>query len=378
MEIKFGLISADSHALLDRNAYTERMSQTKWGDMVPHLVELEDKGRTVDRWLVHGTPQDPRGFNCPAAMDNNPLRNLFPQTWEEMPRRAYDPLERLEALDADGVDAEVLFPDKTFYQFRDAAFELDADRATNDALAEWHALSERYIPLAQIPLLGDIDAAVAEVQRCAALGHRGINMLSEPSSVVKGLKHVADPYWDPLWDVCQELEMPIHIHASGGLAMEHSVPTWSGFAPHQNHASFLTSAQIWPTQLIPLLVFGGVLDRFPRLKWVLAEAGVGPVYYALEACDHEWERRRLWTEGLTTRPSEIARRQVFANFWFEVAAIAQRERLGADRIMWESDYPHIVSTYPESWRYAEASMAGVPEDERKQMLYQNALQLYRL
>src|SRR5205807_2487776 len=131
-------------------------------------------------------------------------------------------------------------------------------------------------------------------------------------------------------------------------------------------------------QLIPLLVFSGVLDRFPRLKWVLAEAGVGPVFYALEAADHEWERRSLWTEGLTTRPSEVARRQVYANSWFEAAAIAQRERLGADRIMWESDYPHIVSTYPESRKYAATSMAGVPDDERKKMLYQNAVELYHL
>ena len=66
------------------------------------------------------------------------------------------------------------------------------------------------------------------------------------------------------------------------------------------------------------------------------------------------------------------------NFWYEQAGIGLRQQVGIDNIMWESDYPHIASTYPDSWKFVERSLQGVPEDERKKMLYLNAQALYRL
>ena len=139
----------------------------------------------------------------------------------------YDPVERLGALDKDGVDAEVLFPNDpcqsgTFFQ-GDAGFELDCVKAYNDWLAEWRQVSDRYVPLAFIPYMCDIETTVAETAR-ARLGHRGIVMLAEPSQSLKGLKHFNDPYWDPLWAACQDLDMPIHWHASAAS----SCPSPSG------------------------------------------------------------------------------------------------------------------------------------------------------
>jgi predicted TIM-barrel fold metal-dependent hydrolase len=96
------------------------------------------------------------------------------------------------------------------------------------------------------------------------------------------------------------------------------------------------------------------------------------------ACDHEWERRQLWRHGLARKPSELIREQVYVNFWYERAGIGLRDAVGVDNIMWESDYPHIASTYPDSWKFVERSLAGVPAEERKKMLYGNAQALYRL
>ena len=96
----------------------------------------------------------------------------------------------------------------------------------------------------------------------------------------------------------------------------------------------------------------------------------------MKSCDHEWQQRRLWNEGVRTRPSEVFRRQIYVDFWYEKAGIELRELVGVDNIMWESDYPHIASTYPRSWSFVEASLVGVPEEERKKMCYGNALRLY--
>ena len=89
-----------------------------------------------------------------------------------------------------------------------------------------------------------------------------------------------------------------------------------------------------PAQLIPNLIFSGILDRYPRLNWACAETGFGWVSYVLEASNHEWEQRRLWKEGIKTKPSEVFRRQIYVDFWYEKAGIELRELVGVDNIMW--------------------------------------------
>jgi predicted TIM-barrel fold metal-dependent hydrolase len=382
MEIKHGLISADSHVVLDKDAFTSRMSPAKWGERIPQVVEVEERGRLLHRWSANGEVMRgaARGVcNCPAIMDN-PLRNSYPQRWEDVPAKGYVPAVRLEALDEDGVDAEVLFPNDpgSFYQFGDPQFELACVEAYNDALAAWREASNRFIPLAMVPYLSDIATAVTEVERAAAAGHRGIVMLAEPSLLIKGARHISDPYWDPLWAACEATEMPVHTHASGGLGGKLAVPRWDGYTPHQAHSASTIPTGAWPAQLIPNLIFSGIADRFPRLKWVFAETGIGSVNYVSQACDHEWERRHLWTDGLLVRPSEIVKRQMYVNFWYERAGVELRHRIGIENIMWESDYPHIASTYPESWSFVERTLDGVPDEDRKKLQYENAVRVYRL
>ena len=172
--------------------------------------------------------------------------------------------------------------------------------------------------------------------------------------------------------------MPIHFHASAGLARKLTFPEWDGYTPYQQHAAFTVPTSSWPAQIVPNLIFSGIAYKFPKSKWVFAETGIGAVSCAHAACDHEWERRRLWRHGLERRPSELMHEQVYVNFWYEQAGIELRHRVGVDNIMWESDYPHIASTYPDSWKFVERSLAGVAQEERKKMLYGNAQELYRL
>ena len=387
MKIQYGLISCDSHAQLHKNAFLDRMSKEKWGDKIPQLVETSDKKHMaipydypVERWFVNGVLVGNRGVvNCPTVMDD-PMRKYFPQRWDEVPAIVYDPVERLKALDADRIDGEVLFPNdpvqgSTFLN-GDAAFELDCVRAYNDAMGEWTEVSDRYLPLALIPYLSDIEVAVAEVKRAVKKGHKGITMLAEPSQTMPGLHHFNDPYWNPLWEVCQDLGVPIHWHASAGLALR--MPPWQGDTRTEAQAMGPSGGFSTPAQFMPNLLFSGVLDRYPRLNWVSAETGMGWVNYILEGCDHEWERRHLWTEGIVTRPSELFKRQLYVDFWYESAGIQLRHKIGIDNIMWEADYPHSTSTYPESWAFVERSLQGVPEEDRKKLLYENAVRLYRL
>jgi predicted TIM-barrel fold metal-dependent hydrolase len=380
MQIQHGLISADSHVVTEPNAFLSRMSKTKFGERIPQIKEFENKGAAVERWYVNGRPLRTRGVcNCPAVM-GDPNRNLYPQRWDEVPTKAYVPAERLKALDADRVDAEVLFPNdpSSFHQYNDPEFELACVQAYNDSLGELTRVSARFISLAMVPLLCGVETIVKEAQRAASQGHRGIGMFALPSLMVESLPHISEPYWYPLWDICQELEMPVHFHASAGLARKLTFPEWDGYTPYQQHAAFTVPTSAWPAQIVPNLIFSGIAYKFPRSKWVFAETGIGSVSCVQAACDHEWERRQLWRHGLDRKPSELIRQQVYVNFWYEQAGIDLRHAVGIDNVMWESDYPHIASTYPDSWKFVERSLAEVPAEERQKMLYGNAQALYRL
>ena len=208
----------------------------------------------------------------------------------------------------DGVDAEVLFPNDPFQSgvaFEgDADFELDCVRAYNDCLAEWREVSDRYAPLAMIPYLGGIEVTLAEVIRAANKGHRGITMLAEPSQTLSGLRHFNDPYWRPLWDVCQEMEIPIHWHAGAGTNI--FMERWKGYTANQSQAMRPLGELLCPCSIHPQPDFLGDTGPLPEAEVGLRGDWTGLGNYLLEGCDHAWERRHLWTEGIVTPPASCS------------------------------------------------------------------------
>jgi hypothetical protein len=182
MDIRHGLISADSHVVTEPKAFLDRMSKNKFGERIPQIKEVDNQGEKVERWFVNGKPLRSRGVcNCPAVM-GDPNRNLYPQRWADVPAKAYLPADRLRALDADGIDAEVLFPNdpSSFHQYSDAAFEIACVQAYNDSLGDLTRASQRFISLAMVPLLCGMETIVAEVRRAESKGHRGIVMFALP------------------------------------------------------------------------------------------------------------------------------------------------------------------------------------------------------
>jgi len=196
-------------------------------------------------------------------------------------------------------------------------------------------------------------------------GHMGINMLGDPSVAVKGLKNLGDPSWEPLWDACQQLGVGVHLHASAALPESCRCRAGKGLATGKAHCVSTLRNFCTATQFVPYLIFSRMLDKFPRLNWVFAETGLGWVSSVLEACDCEWEKRHLWTEGILTRPSDLFRRQIYVDFWFETVGIQLRDCIGIDNILWESDFPHITSTYPHSWDAVDHSLKGVSASDRE-------------
>ena len=227
--------------------------------------------------------------------------------------------------------------------------------------------------------MSPIETIVAEVERAVQAGHLGINMLADPSVAVKGLEK-------PRRSILASAVgcLPSNL-ASGSICTRRRVlpancrcRNGKAYSHRQSHCVSTLRNFCTATQFVPFLIFSGLLEKFPRLNWVFAETGLGWVSSVLEACDHEWEKRHLWTEGIVSRPSDLFRRQIYVDFWFETVGIQMRDYIGIDNILWESDFPHITSTYPNSWDAVEHSLAGVPAAEREKLLFRNAARLYRL
>jgi predicted TIM-barrel fold metal-dependent hydrolase len=377
VELKYGLISVDDHVQEPPDLWTERLSPAKWGDRIPH-VATRDNG--TQYWMVDGQALSLPGVAMAGAA--MPDRALEPQTWDEVPRLAYDPKTRLQAMDADGVDYSVLYPTvaglagETFGRITDPELELACVQAYNDWLIDtWARASERFVPQCITPLHPG-EAAAQEIRRTVAMGHKGVVFPAVPEHVRAGSPHINEPDYEPIWQACQELEVPVCFHA--GCSRQMQFPAYGDLSPGLAASLEAMTRPISSVQVVANFLYSRILMRYPGLKVVFAESSLAWGAYELETADHQFERQRLLQEGYDMTPSEMFHRQCFMTGWYDRMAIETRQYLGVDNILWGINIPQATSTWPNTREAIDKSFAGVPQDEKDQILWGNAAKLYKL
>lgn len=387
--MQYKCISVDDHIYEAADAYTSRMPE-KFKDRAPRILE----GDGVSAWVVEGLVRAPIGGLGAVAgrkfEDYSP--DPVPGGYSDLPTAYYDPKERLKIMDADGIDAEVLFPGLAgfggggFFNIEDTELRSACYKAYNDHVAEdWIGLDpNRFVGQIALPLY-DIDESVAEVKRAYDKGHRAVLFTGDPT--VLGLPALSDKHWDPLLATVQELDIPLSIHIGGGapLPKEGDAPK---VAPGDNPLAVGAKSKAEVMILTSLtsnisamasVMFSGIMERFPKLKIVSVESGIGWVPYFLEQCDDIYMRQRYWTHSdLKLKPSEYASRQMYWNFWNEKAGMRLIDILGEDHVMFESDYPHSICNYPRTQEVVEDICEGVPAATRQKILADNAAKIYHL
>jgi uncharacterized protein len=281
--------------------------------------------------------------------------------------RAGNPKLRLEDMERDGLAASVIYgPLSLGFPIDDPALQEACFAAWNDwAVEEFNAVDpDRLCVLAFLPGHSP-DAAAAELERCAAIGHRG--------AIIGAFDvDLGDPSWDRLWATAAETGLPVSFHIKGGTSsnLSYRIGKWQSAA----------YASVLPLQLdepLAIMLFGGALERHPGFTLVLAESGVGWLPYFLRRVDLEWEALRDKLDyAPRMAPSELFRRQVLATFEEEPLAAALIPLLGADSCMWASDYPHTDSTFPESRRAIEETLGALPADDMRKITASNCARLY--
>ncbi len=376
MERSKGFISVDDHVQEPPDLWTSALPSSKWGDRPPHIERQPDG---ADRWMLDGKRIPLLGAaDAGAAM---PDRATEPQRWEDTPRSAYDPYERLKAMDADGVAYSVLYPTvagaggDTLARLTDPDLELACVQAYNDWLIDtWAKASPRFVPLCLTPVW-PIEAAVAEIRRAVGRGHRGVIYPAVPMEL-REVPHVNGPEYDPLWSVCEELGVPLSFHAGSSSSIQ--VPPPAAFSPSVAAAFQSITRQASSISILVHLLISRILMRHPELKVVFAESSLGWGGYQVEFADQQFREDGLLQEGYDLFPSQLFQRQCFLTGWYDSAALVTRHVIGVNNILWSTNFPHANSTWPSSQEYIARAFAGVPADERESILWSNAANLYQL
>jgi predicted TIM-barrel fold metal-dependent hydrolase len=382
------VVDVDSHMTERHDLFTERAPKGYEG-RVPHVENIDG----MDMWVIDGKTFGKAGSGGTIDLEGNkhPFRDSQGGSWSirDVHPAAWDPQERLHMMDELGIDSQVLYPNSIgiggqnlVNTIKDPPLVLLCLQIYNDAMAEVQAESgNRLLPMPIMPAW-DIEACVREAQRCAELGYRGVNMTADPQdSGSPDLGHVA---WDPFWEVCAGLNLPVHFH----IGASQTALTYFGttFWPSQDDyvKPAIGGASLFQNNSRVLLnsAYSGMFDRHPNLKMVSVESGIGWVPFMLEAMDYELEENAPeYFNKLKKLPSQYFRDNWYATFWFEKGHGDLQhliDTVGEDNIMFETDFPHPTCLHPDPLDLVREKVSSLRPETARKVMGDNARKLYRL
>jgi predicted TIM-barrel fold metal-dependent hydrolase len=349
-----------------------------------------------DEWLAHYVPV------WLATKESDPD---LPPTWSAEFKRhwmeqdevrwgvigKWDARRRLEALDLDGVSVDLLFPDdqsgnsppfiglaRDFNRPWDSEYPIDVKlagaRAYNRWLAEFcSAAPDRLLGIAMIGTLADVDGAIEEVRWAQENGLNGGALLPV------FYYNMAEPFWNdrrytPFWEACEDLGVPLHTHVGPGS------PYYGTGA--EAAMLYAIESQYWVHRPLWFLIMSGVLERHPRLRLIFTEQSSAWVIEAVAMMDGHYDSPTFASsthQVLPHKPSYYFDRQV----WIGATLITRpeldlRHRIGVNKLMWGSDFPHMESAWPHARDRLRDLMKGIPEHEVRAMIAGNAVEAYQL
>ena len=400
------VIDTDSHAVEAPDLWTSRMSKAKWGDDIPRVRWVPEMD--ADVWFVGDHPIMPVGFSViekgPAGevVRNEENFPSFITKLDEFHPSAWDPHARAKVMEQYGVDSAVLYPNLGFigpdiYRVIEGSsleFQVEIASTYNDWIRDWESAEpNRFISLACIPYW-DVPSAVAEIERCAENGHHGYVMTGVPDA--HGEPFLVDRRWDPMWAAAEATGLPISFHAGGGggdaaIKLENEEGHVVNVNPLEARRSvmgtdttlaFTTCREFMRNGMsVAELLMSNILPRFPELRFVSVESGIGWIPFVLESLDQHAKKYRIQREHpeYTELPSFYFHRQVYANVWFEHLTDYHIEVIGADNLLFETDFPHPTCLIGDEINEAiEVVTGGLSQDNREKILWKNAERLFKV
>jgi predicted TIM-barrel fold metal-dependent hydrolase len=374
----YKIISSDNHIYEPPDLWTSRVD-VSFRDRAPRVVRLEDEG---DWWFCDGHKimgafagaQAGRRFEAPEKLSR---KDLF----ENVRPGGYLPEAHVKDMQADGVDAAVIYPTAGLLMFGVPDSELLSAifRGYNDWLAEFCKPFPHQLKGIAMLNIDDVQAGVNELERCARLGLAGAMITCYPPEG----RPYESPEYEPLWEAAQDLGMPLGLHIGTnrpGPGQEFA----AGIG--ELTAAFVCNADHWVRMSLAQMIYSGVFGRYPRLQVGSVEMELSWAPHFLERLDYNFKQRArdLFKKGYWDRytgdmlPSDYFHRNVFLGFQEDALGIKERQIIGVDNLQWGSDYPHPESTFPRTRQILDEILAECSETEKAKIAGGNAARIYHL
>jgi uncharacterized protein len=400
------IIDCDAHFTEPPDLWTSR-APAALRDRMP--VQKTVDGRTA--WFL--------GDEVWASIGGNTIRNgrekvlgaHVVQPFEEIDPAAWSPLERLKLLDEMGIWAQVLYPNGIGFASNHVFAIDDEEQRTavlqtyNDFLVDVQETSNgRLLPQALLPIW-DMDLTIAEMTRLLDKGIRGFTLSDKPELL--GLAELPHPYFDPMWDLFNESGAVVNFHIGSGARKEElnairsaryeddvnhggprsdppavADPYWRSFGPQRRLAAGASQMFMSNVRIVVNLCMSNLFDRYPKLRVVSAESGIGWVPFLLESVEFQLDEMVTDPEerGLQKRrPREYFADHLFVMFWFERLGPSKLiESIGVNKVLVETDVPHPTCLYPGAKEHFADVMSQLDPYVRRRVLQDNAAELYSI
>lgn len=376
------IVDCDTHFTEPRDLWTAN-APAGMKDKMPHVRRIDG----ADQWYVGDKHFGSIGGNVIAKDKNKLLGRLAFQNYDQINEGSYEVGPRLEDMDAMGVWAQICFQNGGVTQagslvaLNDESLAIAITQIFNDACADRMKASNGRINCMGTLPYWDKKLMTDEMRRIIDIGVKGVVLPDRPERLSEGYVGVdgkVSPFWAEVFEMCEATGTPLNFHLNASLDANSAI--WDNLGFDQRLPIHALIHHVGCAATMSNFMVSGILDRFPKLKIGLIESGAGWVRFWLEAMQHQLsEFRTAENRGLQKTPKEYFRDNFWVTFWFEEFAPKHMlEAIGADKLLFETDFPHPTSLYPGVQDKLVEVMGGHDYGTRKQVLETNAVNLYNL
>lgn len=376
------IVDCDTHFTEPQDLWTSN-APLGMKDKMPHVRRVDD----ADRWFVGDKDFGSIGGNVIAKDKNKLLGRLAFRRYDQIAPGSYDLKERLRDMDDMGVWGQICFQNGGVTQvgslcaLNDEPLAIAITQIFNDACKDrMDASGGRINGMATLPYW-DKDLMNAEMRRIIDMGLKGVVLPDRPERISEGYlgpDGKVNPFWEEVFDICSATGTPLNFHLNSSLDAEGVM--WDNLGFDQKLPMSALLHHIGCAATMSNFMVSGLLDKYENLKIGLIESGAGWVPFWLEAMEHQLDEfRTRENRGLKMRCKEYFKQHFWVSFWFEDYAPRHMiDAIGADKLLFETDYPHPTSLYPGVQDKLVSVMKDHSPAVRKLVLQDNAAKLFNL